>query len=315
MSLHSDIRGSLYEFVMGELSPREQGAVRRHLDSCPACAADEARMRRAVSLVKRPSDNPDTERPPEFWDSFASGVEAKIALRAPGRSRRLTWLIALPGRVRDALASLFVMRGGQVAAAGLSVAMAVLALVLLTRPGPESGRTSAVQGPGHTAEEASHEGSSPATGLLQAAADSGTAATVETNRVPAASAATGRGVQYASDRVTQYFRRSKILLVGIANMQEDQDHQLDLSAERRTSKALVKEARFLRQQNDIDPRTRGLIEALNRILIELANLAESNQAPGVEIIRGGIRQENLLFKIRMAEAARDTTHYKGMQGL
>jgi len=110
----------------------------------------------------------------------------------------------------------------------------------------------------------------------------------------------------ASERMERYLRKSKILLVGLSNMKTDADHPLDLSAEREASRSLIKEARYLQTQ-DIDRRSARLISALNRILIELANLEDQNDVPGVEIIRGGINQENLLFKIRMAEALNDST--------
>ena len=52
-----------------------------------------------------------------------------------------------------------------------------------------------------------------------------------------------------------------------------------------------------------------LIGDLEKILIELANIKEESGLPNVEIVRGGIHQENLLFKIRMAEAMYDTTRF------
>ena len=48
---------------------------------------------------------------------------------------------------------------------------------------------------------------------------------------------------------------------------------------------------------------------LEKILIELANIEEHRDLPNVEIVRGGIRQENLLFKIRMAEAMYDSSEF------
>ncbi len=113
-------------------------------------------------------------------------------------------------------------------------------------------------------------------------------------------------VMPASERMERYLRKSKVLLIGITNMKTDAGQAIDLSAERQASRALLKEARYLQDQ-DIDRRSARLISSLNKILIELANLEEQNDVPGVEIIRGGIHQENLLFKIRMAEILNDST--------
>jgi hypothetical protein len=89
-------------------------------------------------------------------------------------------------------------------------------------------------------------------------------------------------------------------------MKHEPGRSFDLSAEREVSRDLIKEARYLREQ-DIDRRSARLIEDLNKILIELANLEDEHDLPDVEIIRGGIHQENLLFKIRMAELMHDST--------
>ncbi len=107
-------------------------------------------------------------------------------------------------------------------------------------------------------------------------------------------------------RLGNYFRKSKILLVGLSNMKTEAGHPIDLSFEQQTSRSLVKEARFLQTQN-IDRRSARLIDDLNKILVELANLEEQHDVPDVEMLRGGIHQENLLFKIRMAEARYDSS--------
>jgi hypothetical protein len=109
-----------------------------------------------------------------------------------------------------------------------------------------------------------------------------------------------------NERLGNYIKKSKILLVGLSNMKTESGHPIDLSFERQTSRSLIKEARFLQTQN-IDRRSARLIDDLNKILVELANLEEEHDVPDVEIIRGGIHQENLLFKIRMAEARYDSS--------
>jgi hypothetical protein len=109
-----------------------------------------------------------------------------------------------------------------------------------------------------------------------------------------------------AERLHNYFSKSKVLLVGISNMKTNETEPLDLSAERSASRDLIREARYLRG-GPIDGRSARLMGDLEKILIELANAKEENGGPSVEILRGGIRQENLLFKIRMAESMFDTT--------
>ena len=112
-------------------------------------------------------------------------------------------------------------------------------------------------------------------------------------------------IELASDRIHQYFDKSKVLLVGITNMKTDERQDIDLSAEQRVSRELIHEARYLKRQ-PLDNRSAKLINDLEKILIELANMKEEADVPNVELIRGGIHQENLLFKIRMAENTYDS---------
>lgn len=110
----------------------------------------------------------------------------------------------------------------------------------------------------------------------------------------------------AQERVSRYFQKSRTLLVGLANMKTDDAANFDLRAEKTNARTLIREARFVKMQ-PINNRTERLVNDLERILIELANLEETNDIPNVEMIRSGIHQENLLFKIRMAEASFDTS--------
>ncbi len=112
--------------------------------------------------------------------------------------------------------------------------------------------------------------------------------------------------EVATDRANQYFRKSKMLLVGITNMKTGEGQPVDLKTEQRVSRELVHEARYLREQ-PLDDRSTKLIGDMERILIELANLEQETGLPNVELIRSGIHRENLLFKIRMANPVYDST--------
>jgi hypothetical protein len=103
-----------------------------------------------------------------------------------------------------------------------------------------------------------------------------------------------------NQRVYQYVKQSKMLLVGITNMKPVSGATYDVTVEQEKSRQLIHEARYLENQ-PLDERTAKLIGDLQKILIELANMKKQGNAPNVEIIRGGVHEENLLFKIRMAE--------------
>jgi hypothetical protein len=116
----------------------------------------------------------------------------------------------------------------------------------------------------------------------------------------------------ADTRVQNYLRKSRILLVGIANMRTGHDEPLDLKPEREASRALVREARYLRQQ-DIDPQSERLMADMEEVLIKLSNIREHTEFPELAIIRGGIERENLLFKIRITETLYDRITDAGQQ--
>jgi hypothetical protein len=99
-----------------------------------------------------------------------------------------------------------------------------------------------------------------------------------------------------------------MLLVGIENMKVSPEASFDFAVERNASHELLQEARNLKYQ-PLDSRSAKLIGDLEKILIELSTIKEETGLPNVEIVRSGIQQENLLFKIRMAEAIYDTTKF------
>jgi hypothetical protein len=125
--------------------------------------------------------------------------------------------------------------------------------------------------------------------------------TTSTDRVPS-------GAEQVDKRMTQYLRKSHTLLVGLTNMKASPGTPVDIEAERQVSRLLVNEARILKHQ-PLDPRSARLVGDLERIFIELANAEPRKRAGDIDIIRNGIRQENLLFKVRMAQA-----RYEPVQG-
>jgi len=115
----------------------------------------------------------------------------------------------------------------------------------------------------------------------------------------------GAGVVTTADPVrmelAEYYRKSKILLVGISNINPELGQSVDLAVERQVARQLVYQTRYL-DSKQLDERSRALVRALERILIELANMEQQADLKDVDIIRAGIHQENMLFKIRMAES-------------
>ncbi|MBI5471186.1 MAG: zf-HC2 domain-containing protein [Ignavibacteriae bacterium] len=256
---HSTIQSMLYDFLMNELPERDREIVEQHLASCSGCSRELADLKQALQLLPTPTEAPSDAQNEAYWKSLSLAIESSIDTRRVTQPRPFAGLY-------DRVISFFTFRPAYGFAAGASLAVAIVALVLF--------RTASDESP------------------IQMAKSS-----IDSSIVLA---------QHETDqRMSRYFSKSKTLLVGLANLQEEES-SLDLRAEQKLSRRLVREARYLQQQ-PLDGRSAKLIADLQKILIELANLEEGNDLPNVELIRSGIRKENLLFKIRMAEEAFDTT--------
>lgn len=107
------------------------------------------------------------------------------------------------------------------------------------------------------------------------------------------------------DPVSHYLRRSKTLLVGLENMAPAAGGSIDVSPERDLSHKLLRDARRLREE-PLDPGSARAMDDLEKILIEVANLDRRARPGDLDLIRNGMRQRNVLFKVRVAEQVRDS---------
>ncbi len=274
MSGHNEVQLKLYEFLRDELSTAEHSLVEAHLATCSECMNELQTLREAITFLPAQKTHASGERSEEFWTAFATSVTEQATQQKSGRKNPLTGVV-------DWLAGIFLFHPKYTYAMAGVCAIMVAALTFWTFAPPEK-HDLAFDGPSTPLKHQS-------TPLLTNDETAGE------QEVPA-------------ERVSQYFKKSKMLLVGFSNMKTNENEPLDFSTERRVSRDLVREARYLKRQ-PIDPRSRRLMNDLERILIELENIEEKNDLPNVEIIRGGIHQENLLFKIRMAEAMYDSSNF------
>jgi Putative zinc-finger len=275
MNTHAKVRLMLYEYVKNELSAKDRPFVDAHLASCAVCVSELHEMEETLQVVTISPSLPSDERTEEYWHGCAS----TIVEAATGKKHRhrnsvrefLEWI----EHIRLVHADYVYAFGGAVA-----VCLAVLTFWTLYAPSKPD-YSSLFQGKSK---------------LLHHVAPDSSGIDGEQS-----------GTMVPARRIGQYFRRSKTLLVGLANLKTEPGDQLDFSTERRVSRDLIREARYLKQQ-PIDPRSRRLMNELERILIELENIKQDDNLPNVEIIRSGIHHENLLFKIRMAEAMYDSSN-------
>jgi hypothetical protein len=102
-------------------------------------------------------------------------------------------------------------------------------------------------------------------------------------------------------RVGEYLRKSRVLLVGLSNMDPIQGRPVDLTVEKELSQKLVEEARVLRDV-DLVPAQSALMSDLDRILAKVSHAGPESHFPEITTIRDDIQRTNLLFKLRMTES-------------
>jgi hypothetical protein len=111
------------------------------------------------------------------------------------------------------------------------------------------------------------------------------------------------------DRAYRYLERSKVLLLGIVNLDPEAEEASapDYSREKQIARGLIQEAVVLK--DDLTDANRRklyqLVSDLEVILLQIANLESENDLPAVEMIRSGVDRRGILLKINLEEMERD----------
>ena len=106
-------------------------------------------------------------------------------------------------------------------------------------------------------------------------------------------------------RTDRYLSRSKVLLLGLVNLEPGQTDSVALGLPRKQAVAreLVDESAALRGDlADADQALlRDLVEDLEVILLQIANLEANQDLPAIELVRRGVDRRAILLQINLAE--------------
>ncbi|MFQ5753465.1 MAG: hypothetical protein ACE5HI_15860, partial [bacterium] len=107
--------------------------------------------------------------------------------------------------------------------------------------------------------------------------------------------------QIIRSRTNEYVEKSKILFLGIVNADTEEVEKQDWRTEKRIAQHLIKEASFLKDNlsEKRNARIRQLIEELELILLEFANLEAQHDIENIELIKNGIDRQGILLKINL----------------
>ena len=106
-------------------------------------------------------------------------------------------------------------------------------------------------------------------------------------------------------RTDRYIERSKTLLLGLINFDPDSEDvfALNLPYQKQISQNLVNEASFLKEEltAPAQQQLRDLIEDLEIILLQIANLESEHDISGIELVKSGVDRRGILLKINLEE--------------
>lgn len=269
MSTHRTYQENLYGYLRDELSAAERQAVETHVKSCAACADELQSMRETVDLLSRKVRRPSELRSELYWQQFAEKVERRIQVRATGEEPQ-----SFVGRLLELFAE-----HRKPFSFGFASALSLLVLAFavwslwIKSPGPDQ-----------MASDAQVRQSSEREAAIQKTA-------VEV-------------------RAADYLEQSKVLLIGIMNTDTKSlvESKSLLRRQREMSRTLVRESHEIssRLTDPSQQRLKELVSDLGLILVEIANLETEHGAQGVEIVKGGVERNGILFKINLEEMQRGT---------
>jgi hypothetical protein len=115
-------------------------------------------------------------------------------------------------------------------------------------------------------------------------------------------------VTLAQAHADRYIERSKVLLLGLVNFDPATEDTaiLDLSRQQRISRDLVRDAVSLKAElSETDQvRLRRLIEDLEVILLQIANVESKHDLSMIEMVKSGVDRRGILLKINLEEMRR-----------
>jgi hypothetical protein len=111
-------------------------------------------------------------------------------------------------------------------------------------------------------------------------------------------------------RAEAYLQRSKVLLLALANFDPATDNAatLNLPTQRQISESLVQEAMVLKSElsDTAELRLRELVDDLEVILLQIANLENEHDLAAIELVRSSVTNQALLFRIDLSQLSRET---------
>jgi hypothetical protein len=256
----------LVEALFEKEAPGARKAWEDHMDGCPKCASEFDGLTRILGLMDK-HDVPDPG--PAYWDGYWDRLEKRLDRESPAATAPSGSPLRR-GRRPFAPAPRWAWTAAS--AFALIVVGVLIGRLLPGRPGPAI--LESVGGRSAAASDASY-------GELL-------------------------------DGASRYLDRSKVLLIGLVNADAENAAAapLELAAQKKASGRLVREAAVLksglsRSAGPEDRRLARLIGDLEVVLLQIANLEAESDSAAVDVIRAGVRDRGLIFRINLGRIRTD----------
>ncbi|NIR49630.1 hypothetical protein GWO43_14160 [candidate division KSB1 bacterium] len=108
-------------------------------------------------------------------------------------------------------------------------------------------------------------------------------------------------VRMVTSRTDHFVEKSKVLFLGIVNADSGYVENSNWQTEKSMAFRLIEEASFLKDHlgEMKNERLKLLVEELEMILLEIANMEEQHDVENIELIKSGIDRKGLLLKIHL----------------
>lgn len=109
-----------------------------------------------------------------------------------------------------------------------------------------------------------------------------------------------------------YIEKSKILFLGVLNADAEDIQNSGLQMERNMAQNLVRQTAVLKDglSGNRNARLKQLIAELEMILVEIANMEETEDIKDVELIKSGINRKGLMLKINVQDFSAEKSQRK-----
>ncbi|TAK53967.1 MAG: zf-HC2 domain-containing protein [Bacteroidetes bacterium] len=281
------------EAYYDELPADEMQELMEHLASCSVCSSEFKKLETTLHVMnKRERVEPDEAYWKQYWNTLSTSLENARTGKQPSQQQYNIRFASLPGWAYGVAAMLLI-------AVGLYLGK------FLYSPEPAEHQQEIVSNDTVLNEQQRTKNEVQSTEVQPPISQQDQGQTLPEHSAARTTTSNTKRVtpiiNVVDKEARSYLNRSKIMLLGLVN--SDEEDPLSLSRQQEVSRSLLQEAIDLKPRliETDQKRVKQLIEELEVILLQLANIEEESDLPAVELVKKGVDEKSILLKINMEE--------------